>query len=74
MNRRQYTPPAPVGTRYLIHTLAGVSEVEETGEHWAPGDKVPDRQPNPLLALARNAEHAASKGVWAPRGEERRAA
>jgi hypothetical protein len=72
--RHQYEPPAPVGTRYQVHTSDGVCEVEETGEQWAPGDRVPDREPNPLLALARNAEHAVSKGIWASSGEERRAA
>lgn len=73
--RRDYTTPVPVGTRYMVHTAAGTFAVEETGEHWTPGSPVPQgRQPNALLALARCAEHAASKGVYATRREERTAA
>ena len=71
---RTYAPPAPVGTRYQVHTAAGTFAVEEIGEHWTPGDRMPEREPNAVLALARSAEVAASKGVFAPGREERRAA
>ena len=72
---RPYTPPAPVGTRYQVHTAAGTFTVEEDGRHWTPGTPIPEcGQPNPLLALARCAEVAASKGIYAPVREERRLA
>jgi hypothetical protein len=72
--RSGYTPAAPAGTRYEVHTAAGTFTVEETGQHWTPGERLPERQPNPLLALARSAEVAAQKGIYAPGVEERRAA
>jgi hypothetical protein len=73
--RPGYAPPAPIGTRYQVHTAAGTFTVEENGRHWAPGTPIPEgAQPNPLLALARCAEVAAQKGVFAPEREERRAA
>ncbi len=73
--RLSYEPPAPVGTRYCVHTATDTFEVAETGEHWTPGTPIPEgAHPNPLLALARCAEVAAQKGVYAPEREERRAA
>lgn len=73
--RPAYTPPAPAGTLYEIHTAAGTFTVEEDGRHWTPGTPIPEgTQPNSLLALARCAEGAAQKGVFAPEREERRAA
>ena len=72
---RPYTPPAPVGTRYTVHTAAGTFTVEEDGRHWTPGTPIPEGvRPNPLLALSRCAEVAAQKGVYAPSREERRLA
>lgn len=43
---------------YSVCTSAGTFDVEDDGRRrWAPGTPVPrDRQPNALLALARNAE------------------
>jgi hypothetical protein len=73
--RRGYTTPAPVGTRYTVHTSAGAFTVEEDGQHWTPGSPMPEGvQPNPLRALARCAEVAAFRGVYAPGRQERRAA
>ena len=55
------SPRSTLLTRKHIITSAGRAEVFDDGRRWLLNEKPRDAQPNPLLALCRNAEEAESQ-------------